>query len=346
MKKILQAKNLSIRIGQHEVVKKLNFSLFEKETVALVGETASGKTITAQALCKLNPDQKVSGQVFFEKQDLISLSLKELTAIRGRKIAYIFQDPFTYLNPLLKIKTQLLESSVLSQKVLFSLLKLSGFANPALLFTKYPHELSGGERQRLLIAIALSSKPKVLVADEPTTALDVTIQAQIISLLKTIQQKTEISIFLISHNLKLVATLAKRILVMYAGEIVEEGLSSDILKSPKHPYTQMLLKALPSLKENNFADLQNAGDLYDHHHQTTGCSFAPRCPSALAICHQQKPPFLDLNNLNQLNKTTHDQPKQNKPDNDKQNQDQLGRVKHKTACFLQLKKREMLCPKT
>lgn len=329
MKKLLQTKNLSIQIDKLNIVKNINFSLFEKETVALVGETASGKTITAQALCRLNPDHQLSGQVLFENQDLISLPSKDLTSVRGRKIAYIFQDPFTYLNPLLKIKTQLLESSVLPQKVLFSLLKLSGFVDPALLFTKYPHELSGGERQRLLIAIALSSKPKVLIADEPTTALDVTIQAQIISLLKTIQQKTEISILLISHNLKLVATLAQRILVMYAGEIVEEGPASILLKSPKHPYTQMLLKALPSLKENNFSALQKAGDPYDHHRPVAGCSFAPRCPSALAICHKQKPPFMDLNQINKLDK-----------------KDQEAKAKHKTACFLQLKKREVPCLKT
>ena len=251
-KKVLEVKDLRINFktyaGVVQAVRGVNFELYEGETLAIVGESGSGKSVTSNALMKLIPQPPgvyAGGQILFDKKDIIPLSDKEMQAVRGNDIAMIFQDPMTALNPTMRIGFQITEVILKHTKVskaeakarAIELLDQVGIPFPEKRFRAYPHELSGGMRQRIVIAIALAADPKLLIADEPTTALDVTIQAQILELMKEIQKKSNTSIIFITHDLGVVANIADRVAVMYAGQIVEYGSVNEVFYNPKHPYT-------------------------------------------------------------------------------------------------------------
>lgn len=257
---ILSVKDLNItfrRHGVHEVVKHISFDVFPKETLAIVGESGSGKSVTALSLTRLLPRPPyctLKGSITYQEQDVMSMSEKELHRIRGAGIAYIFQEPSTSFNPVFTIGYQIAEVVKIHlpeidnvQDYVIQTLKKVGLEDGLRCYKAYPYELSGGMQQRAMIAMALACKPKILVADEPTTALDVTIQKQIIDLLKNLQASENLSIILITHNFGIVKNFAHRVVVMYRGEIVEQGVTQDILGKPQHPYTQALIACIPTL---------------------------------------------------------------------------------------------------
>ena len=257
---ILSVKDLNItfrRRGVHEVVKHISFDVFPKETLSIVGESGSGKSVTALSLTRLLPRPPyctLKGSITYQEQDVMSMSEKELHCIRGAGIAYIFQEPSTSFNPVFTIGYQIAEVVKIHlpeidnvQDYVIQTLKKVGLEDGLRCYKAYPHELSGGMQQRAMIAMALACKPKILVADEPTTALDVTIQKQIIDLLKNLQASENLSIILITHNFGIVKNFAHRVVVMYRGEIVEQGVTQDILGNPQHPYTQALIACIPTL---------------------------------------------------------------------------------------------------
>lgn len=287
--------------GVVRAVDHVSFKLDEGEILGIVGESGSGKSVTCLALMGLlpRPPAKItSGEVLFNRRDLLKLSEARMRAIRGKDISMIFQDPFTSLNPYLKISTQLMEvlethstmTKVQARKRCLDVLDSLGVPEPEVRFNSYPHQLSGGLKQRIMIAMSLLLEPKVLIADEPTTALDVTIQAQILELLKDINKKHGTSIVLITHDLGVVADLCHRIQVMYGGRLAEQGTADDIFYRTKHPYTQGLLNSIPSLDVEPGArlkpipgsppDLTSIGD---------SCAFAPRCAKAQDICRTRRP---------------------------------------------------------
>jgi oligopeptide/dipeptide ABC transporter ATP-binding protein len=285
--KLLEVENLSVEIQGLPVIKAASFELFENETVALIGESGAGKTVLSQALTKLNPGNSVAGKVFFQGRDLFSRSA--IKKNRG-KIAYLFQDPFTGLNPLLKVRKQLWEKARISESEQLLWLKKLGL-NPAYL-SKYPHELSGGERQRLLMLMALALKPQLLIADEPTTFLDAEAQNRAVRLLKEQKQKTALSIFLITHNLHLAASLADRLIIMLGGSLVEEGAAKHLFKRPKHPYTKFLFDAFLTLQKPSAATvLANKPDFEAKTPNPGLCPFYRHCPKAFQPCFQNKPPI-------------------------------------------------------
>ncbi|HIF03786.1 MAG TPA: ABC transporter ATP-binding protein, partial [Nitrospinaceae bacterium] len=258
----LLVKNLKVSFATPKkelmAVRGISYQLHQGEILALVGESGCGKTVSALSILRLiqePPGKIVSGEIIFGGKDLLTLKKKELQDLRGKDIAMIFQDPMTSLNPVLTIGEQIVETilrhTVLSRKEAkeksFRLLEQVEISSPKQKLSQYPHQLSGGMRQRVMIAIALSCSPHILIADEPTTALDVLIQAQILSLLKKIKNETQMSILLITHDLGVVAEVAERVMVMYAGEIVESGSVSDIFRSPRHPYTIGLMESIPTL---------------------------------------------------------------------------------------------------
>lgn len=300
---LLEIEDLEIAFGKHTAVNKLNLEIHRAETVALVGESGSGKTVSAQSILQLNPlpaTKLLGGSIHFEGQDLLRLNEEQMLSVRGQTIAMVFQDPMTALNPIMSIERQLKEAILTHEKLdkkqlqkrCLELLTLVGIKDPEARLKQYPHELSGGLKQRVMIAIALSCRPKLLIADEPTTALDVTIQAQIIHLLKELQQKLKMSILIITHDLGVVAQLAHRVYVMYAGEIVEEGETSTLFKHPAHPYTAALMSALPQNALPESHCLQSIeGTPPDISNFPTGCRFHPRCPYAMKLCKNQAPKF-------------------------------------------------------
>lgn len=249
--KLLEVKNLKTsfftHVGEVKAVNDVSFDVYEGQTVGIVGESGSGKSVTSMSIMRLivPPGKIVDGQIIFEGKDILKLSEKEMRDIRGNKISMIFQDPMTSLNPVFTIGNQLIEAIKIHNKVskaqakkrAVEMLKLVGIPSPERRLSQYPHEFSGGMRQRVMIAMALSCNPKLLIADEPTTALDVTIQAQILDLLKKLQQQLKMSIILITHDLGVVADICQKVIVMYGGIIVEEGTVDDIFYNPKHPYT-------------------------------------------------------------------------------------------------------------
>lgn len=302
MKKLLQVTDLRVTFKTLEAVRGVNFSMYEGEVLGIVGESGSGKSALAKALVKLHPSYytQMSGQVLYQETDLMAMSERELQKVRGKEIGMIFQDPMTSLNPTATVQDQILEgylrhfphvNKAAAHAYAIEMLHLVGIPEPELRMKQYPHMLSGGLRQRVLIAIALASKPKLLIADEPTTALDVTIQAQILDLLKKIQRETQTSILLITHDLSVVASFCDRVLVMYAGRIIEEAPIEKLFRHPEHPYTQGLLRAIPRLdlaKDQPLIPI--IGTPPDLSHPLTGCSFCPRCPVAMNICTQESPP--------------------------------------------------------
>lgn len=262
MKTLLEVKDLQVSFDTHagevQAVRGVTFDLKKGETLAIVGESGSGKSVTSKALMGLipNPPGRIkNGEIVFEGRDLTKLTEKEMQQVRGKDIAMIFQDPMTSLNPTMTIGNQIMEGLIKHQgmskadarKVALELIDLVGIPNPEARLKQYPHQFSGGMRQRVVIAMALACNPKLLIADEPTTALDVTIQAQILELMKDIQQKTEAAIIFITHDLGVVANVADRVAVMYAGKVVEIGTVDEIFYNPKHPYTWGLIASMPSL---------------------------------------------------------------------------------------------------
>lgn len=306
---ILSVKNLQVSFqtfdGKVQAVRGIDFDLKKGETLAIVGESGSGKSVTTRSIMQLLSTNALieNGEIIFEQENILEKSESEMQQIRGKKIAMIFQDPMTSLDPTMKVGMQVAESMIkhlklskkeaLQQAVL--LLEQVGIPNAEKRVNDYPHQFSGGQRQRIVIAIALACNPDILIADEPTTALDVTIQAQILELLKEIQQKQGTSIIFITHDLGVVANVADRVAVMYAGKIVEYGLVDEIFYNPRHPYTWGLLCSMPSLEEE--------GSLYtipgtppDLLNPPKGDAFALRSDYALDIDFEEMPPMFAVSN--------------------------------------------------
>jgi oligopeptide transport system ATP-binding protein len=309
MEKILEVKDLQLSFhtfaGEVKAIRGVNFDLLKGETLAIVGESGSGKSVTTKAIMRLLPESSAefkSGQILFNGKDLTKLTDREMQKIRGKDISMIFQDPMTSLNPTMTIGRQITEPLLKHQKVgkteakkiAVDLLRMVGMPKPELRIKQYPHQFSGGQRQRIVIAIALACNPQILIADEPTTALDVTIQAQILELMKDLQKKIDTSIIFITHDLGVVANVADRVAVMYGGRIVEMGTVDEIFYNPQHPYTWGLLSSMPSLdtaEEKLYAIPGTPPDLLD---PPKGDAFALRSEYALAIDLEQAPPVFQV----------------------------------------------------
>ena len=289
--------------GVVHAVDGVSYDLFPGEILGIVGESGSGKSVSTLALLGLIPQPPgriVSGTAMFKGQDLLRLKKRELRRVRGNEVAMVFQDPMTSLNPVLTVGNQLGEAikthfpdekdDVVRQKVI-DLLTLVGVPNPAQRYSQYPHEFSGGMRQRAMIAMAISNSPSLLIADEPTTALDVTIQAQVLEVLKRVQQETDAATILITHDLGIVAEMCDRVLVMYAGHIVESGTVETIFRSPRHPYTIGLMNSLPKLTEDEEWLEPITGAPPSLINLPPGCPFHPRCFLARERCRQENPPL-------------------------------------------------------
>jgi dipeptide transport system ATP-binding protein len=304
MEKILQVKDLHVSFttygGVVQAVRGVSFDLHRGETLAIVGESGCGKSVTSQSIMRLIPEPpgKIkSGQILLKGIDLIQLKEPELRKIRGANISMIFQDPMTALNPTITIGEQIMEgilqheniSREQAKKAALEMLHLVGIPNPEIRLKQYPHQFSGGMRQRIVIAMALVCQPDVLIADEPTTALDATIQAQILELFRDIQKKTGVSIILITHDLGVVAQVADRIAVMYAGRIVEIGTRREIFYQPQHPYTKGLLQSVPRLDAEGAELVPIPGTPPDLFSPPKGCAFAARCPYAMEVCERVYP---------------------------------------------------------
>ena len=303
----LLVKNLKVSFSTSKkeliAVRGISYQLNQGEILALVGESGCGKTVSALSILRLiqePPGKIVSGEILFAGKDILKLKKKELQDLRGKDIAMIFQDPMTSLNPVLTIGEQIIETLLrhtsLSRKKAreksFRLLEQVEIPSPKQKLDQYPHQLSGGMRQRVMIAMALSCSPRILIADEPTTALDVLIQAQILSLLKKIKNDTQMSILLITHDLGVVAEVAERVMVMYAGEIVESGSVYDLFRSPLHPYTIGLMESIPTLEttQQKLSRLKEISGTPPSLSQVPfGCPFHPRCSAAETRCKTDKP---------------------------------------------------------
>jgi len=306
---ILQIKNLKVSFQSGRTllpaVDGISFNLREGEILGIVGESGSGKSVTSLATMGLipSPPGKIEdGQIIFEGIDLINLSEKEWRKVRGNQISMIFQEPMTSLNPLFTIGNQVMEAIKLHTNLSkrealvrgIELLRLVGIPRAEGILKEYPYQLSGGMRQRIMIAMAMACNPKVLIADEPTTALDVTIQAQILALMKDLNEKTNTSIILITHDLGVVAEICERVIVMYSGQIVEQGDVRTILKNPQHPYTKGLLKSVPELRGKRERLYSIPGTVPAPGTIQNGCRFAPRCSEAFGKCHEEEPQLLNL----------------------------------------------------
>jgi len=310
----LLVKNLKVSfatpVKELVAVRGISYQLNQGETLALVGESGCGKTVSALSILRLieePPGKIMSGEILFNGKDLLKLTKRELQVHRGKDIAMVFQDPMTSMNPVLTIGEQIIETLLrhtpLSRKEAreksLKLLEQVEIASPKEKLDQYPHQLSGGMRQRAMIAMALSCSPRILIADEPTTALDVLIQAQILDLLKKIKNETQMSILLITHDLGVVAEIAKRVMVMYAGEIVESGPVLDLFRSPLHPYTIGLMKSIPTLEptQGKLSKLNEISGVVPSLSQIpSGCPFHPRCPSAETRCKTEKPKLKKIAN--------------------------------------------------
>jgi oligopeptide/dipeptide ABC transporter ATP-binding protein len=311
---ILEVKDLKIHFdtfeGTAKVLDGFSFGLGRGDTLGLVGETGCGKSITAKAILRLlpvPPTRIVSGEIRFHERELLSLSEKQMEKIRGSQIAMIFQDPMTYLNPVFSIEKQMIDvirgharhtNEVISRKAArekaIGLLDAVNIPNPRLRIQEFPHEFSGGMRQRVLIAMALAGDPEILIADEPTTALDVTIQAQILRLIRKLVQRFQHSVLLISHNLGVVAAVCRRIAVMYAGNIVELTTIERIFENPLHPYTIGLLRSIPNLARREDTIVGIRGSIPNFIKPPQGCRFHLRCDHAMDVCRKVKPILNDV----------------------------------------------------
>lgn len=311
MEKILQVKDLKVSFqtffGEVEAVRGISFDVEKGKTLAIVGESGCGKSVTAGAIMKLHPQPPVlykAGQIIFEGQNLIEKTETQMNEYRGQKIAMIFQDPMTSLNPTMKIGKQIVEGLIKHQKIdkttaqkkVIELLEMVAVPQADKRVNQYPHEFSGGMRQRVMIALAMSCNPSLLIADEPTTALDVTVQAQILDLMADIQKQMGMSIILITHDLGIVADKADDVVVMYAGQIVEQGKTNDIFYNPSHPYTKNLLSSVPRPNMNKNEPLYSIqGTPPDLYKPPTGCGFFDRCNSSMHVCNKFMPDFTSHN---------------------------------------------------
>lgn len=309
-KPLLQVKNLHVSFhtleGNVNAVRGVTFTLKRGETLALVGESGSGKSVSMKAINRVLPGNASfdAGEIIYEGKNLLTLSEPDMEKIRGRKIAMIFQDPMTSLNPTMNVGRQIAESILIHENIseeeaiqqAIELMELVGIRNPKESWKNYPHQFSGGMRQRVMIALSLACKPDILIADEPTTALDVTIQAQILDLIDELKKKLNMSVIFITHDLGVVAHVADKVAVMYAGRIVEIGTAEEIFYNPQHPYTWGLICSMPSLDTKNESLYSIPGAPPNLLHAPKGDAFAPRNAYAMPIDFEQQPPFFRVSN--------------------------------------------------
>ena len=309
-KNLLEIKDLKVSFftpaGEVKAVDGISYSLKPDEVMGIVGESGSGKSVEAYSIIGLlqSPGKVIGGSITFDGEDILAYSSEQMREFRGDKVSMIFQNPMTCLNPVFTIGNQLTEALLCHHKVsskaearerAIEMLTKVGINNAEKRVDQYPHELSGGMRQRVMIAMALICSPKLLIADEPTTALDVTIQAQILELMKELQAKEHTSIIFITHNLGVVAEICDRVSVMYAGHIVEQGTVQEIFYNPQHPYTKGLLTSIPRLDEDSPERLiPIEGTPIDLLNPPAGCNFGPRCKDCMKVCLTKKPPYADL----------------------------------------------------
>lgn len=302
---LLKVENLEVSFftyaGEVKAVRKISYELYPGEVMGIVGESGSGKSVSSYGVMGILPDpgKIVGGKITFNGKDITNLSEKELLKLRGKEISMIFQDPMTSLNPVFTVGNQINEvlvkhTSLTKQERknrMIELFELVGINQPEKRINQYPHEFSGGMRQRVMIAMALACNPKLLIADEPTTALDVTIQAQIIDLLKELKDKINMSVIFITHDLGVVADVCDKVAVMYAGNLIEKGSIDEIFYEPKHPYTWGLLKSVPKINADEHERLiPIEGNPVDLINPPAGCAFAPRCEHCMKVCLTKKPP--------------------------------------------------------
>jgi oligopeptide/dipeptide ABC transporter ATP-binding protein len=303
---LLEIRNLQVDFGRGpsalRAVDGVSLSVEPGETLCLVGESGSGKSVTALSIARLlasPPAFYAGGEILLEGRDVLKMSATELRGIRGGLVSYVFQEPGASLNPVFRVGRQIKETlklhrhEVATDAEVIRLLKLVGIPAPDLRIRSYPHEMSGGMQQRIMIAMALAARPKLLIADEPTTALDVTIQAQIMELLRELKQQLGMAILLITHNLGIVGDLADRAAVMYAGQIVESGPADELLRHPLHPYTQALIDSVPEIGSGAARLKTIPGTVPQLGALPSGCRFHPRCPQAQPICAQKAVELLE-----------------------------------------------------
>ncbi|MEN3008591.1 ABC transporter ATP-binding protein [Pseudothermotoga sp.] len=310
MEEILRVEDLTVKFftddGTVHAVDRVSFSVKQEEVLGLVGESGCGKSVTSLAIMRLlpiPPAKITSGKVFFEGKNLLELSDNEMRKIRGSAISMIFQEPMTSLNPVITVGKQISEAIITHQNVsvgeaknkTIELLKLVGIPNPEKRYNDYPHQLSGGMRQRAMIAMALSCNPKLLIADEPTTALDVTVQAQILDLISQLRKTFGMSVLLITHDLGVIAEMCNRVVVMYAGQIVEEASCTELFEKPLHPYTDGLLKSIPKLEPGRKPLHTIEGTVPNAMNLPPGCRFHPRCSFAFDLCRERVPKLVNVN---------------------------------------------------
>ena len=307
---LLEVKDLQVSFftpaGEVKAVGGISYDLHYGEVMGIVGESGSGKSQEAYSIMGLlqSPGRVVGGSIHFEGRDVLALSKEEMSNFRGKDVAMIFQNPMTCLNPVYTIGNQLIEALQAHDKTVskseareraMKMLELVGINNVEKRMKQYPHEFSGGMRQRVMIAMGLICHPKLLIADEPTTALDVTIQAQILELMKNLQKKTGMGIIFITHNLGVVAEICDKVSVMYAGKIVEQGPVNEIFYEPSHPYTIGLLRSMPRIDAENYERLiPIEGSPVDMLNPPAGCPFAPRCEDCMKICLKEMPPYVEI----------------------------------------------------
>ncbi|MEK5482933.1 ABC transporter ATP-binding protein [Viridibacillus sp. FSL R5-0888] len=310
-KKLLQVEELQTEFTRDKqktrILHGVNFHINEGEVLGLVGESGCGKSLTSLSIMRLfqgTTGEITNGNIYFNDSNLVNLSDYEMRKLRGKQMAMIFQDPMTSLNPVMKIGKQLTEPIRVHLKLnksearehAIAMLTKVGIARPDEIVDEYPHQLSGGMRQRVMIAMAMSCNPNLLIADEPTTALDVTIQAQILELMKKLQKDEKMSILLITHDLGVVAEMCDRVVVMYAGKVVEEASVYELFENPKHPYSKGLIASVPKLGEKKDKLDSIKGNVPNPSNMPKGCKFAPRCNMAMPICHEQEPACLAIEN--------------------------------------------------
>ncbi|PAE40139.1 ABC transporter ATP-binding protein [Bacillus sp. 7884-1] len=307
MSAILEVKNLKTKFktdyGTVSVVDGVDFSIKPGETLGVVGESGCGKSVTSLSVMRLLPSNASNeGSITFQGKELISLPEKQMQQVRGNDIAMIFQEPMTSLNPLHTVGRQIEEAVILHMNIskqeakerAIKMLNAVGMPRAQEIYGEYPHQLSGGMRQRVMIAMAMACDPKLIIADEPTTALDVTIQAQILDLMRDLKDKTGTSIMLITHDLGVVAEMCDRVIVMYAGQVVEETDVQTLFENPKHPYTMGLIDSIPSFEDEKEYLNTIPGSVPLPYEMPKGCRFAPRCSWAKEICHQHAPELMEI----------------------------------------------------
>lgn len=307
---LLEVKKLAVAFrtvqGRCIALKGVDFTMRPGETLGIVGESGSGKSLTALSIMRLvpNPPGEITGgEIRFQGKNLLSLSTEDMQKIRGNKISMIFQEPMTSLNPLHTCGRQIREplmihrgfSEKAASKRALEYLRLVGIPSPEQRFHEFPHQLSGGMRQRIMIAMALVCEPKLILADEPTTALDVTIQAQILELLRTLREKIDAGIVMITHDMGIIADICHRVLVMYAGQIVESSPLKEIFREPLHPYTQGLLQSIPRIQNGKKRLFSIDGTVPSPFDMPKGCAFQPRCTRSLPVCREKEPALVSVN---------------------------------------------------